>query len=135
MRSLGPINTQLPSILISGVLILCWQSITTFPSLLIFVVLYGFFSGCLVSLPPASVASLSPDLSFLGVRMGMMFSIASIGSLSGAPIAGAIIGRQNGKMNGAMIWCGAIMLVSAVFVGAARYARGREKGGGWKLKI
>ena len=33
-------------------------------------VLYGFFSGGLLALPPASVASLTPDLSHFGARMG-----------------------------------------------------------------
>ena len=64
-----------------------------------------------------------------------MFSIVSVGSLVGTPISGALIKRQGGQMNGAMGWSGGIMLIGCFLVGAARWARGNEKGGGWKIKI
>ena len=38
--------------------------------------LYGFFSGTLVSLPPAGIAALTDihEMSKIGVRMGMVFT-------------------------------------------------------------
>ena len=41
--------------------------------IIVFSILYGFFSGTFVSLPPATVAALSPDFSEVGTRMGMSF--------------------------------------------------------------
>ncbi|KAF3924169.1 hypothetical protein AA313_de0209381 [Arthrobotrys entomopaga] len=129
---IGSINMQIPAMIISGVLILCWLPIYSFNGLIAFVVLYGFFSGVFISLPPASVASITPDVTYFGVRMGMMFSIASVGSLTGTPISGALIHAQGGSLDAARIWSGCIMLFSATLIGAARlHASGLK----WKYKI
>ncbi|KAK6525482.1 hypothetical protein TWF694_005616 [Orbilia ellipsospora] len=129
---IGSINMQIPAMIISGVLILCWLPIYSFNGLIAFVVLYGFFSGVFISLPPASVASITPDVTYFGVRMGMMFSIASVGSLTGTPISGALIHAQGGSLDAARIWSGCIMLFSATLIGAARLNASGLK---WKYKI
>ncbi|KAK6330514.1 hypothetical protein TWF696_003403 [Orbilia brochopaga] len=128
----GSINMQIPAMIVSGVLILCWLPIKTFAGMLVFVVLYGFFSGVFISLPPASVASITPDVTFFGVRMGMMFSIASVGSLTGTPISGALIHAQGGNLDTARIWSGCIMLFSAALIIAARI---NASGLRWRYKI
>ncbi|ETN42787.1 uncharacterized protein HMPREF1541_01945 [Cyphellophora europaea CBS 101466] len=66
----GPLNVQIPCGLVSAVLIYGWLGVHSLGSLLTIAVLYGFFSGGLLALPPASVASLTPDLSHFGARMG-----------------------------------------------------------------
>ncbi|KAJ6256539.1 hypothetical protein Dda_8401 [Drechslerella dactyloides] len=129
---IGSINMQIPAMIVSGVLILCWLPMTTFASMLVFVVLYGFFSGVFISLPPASVASITPDVTYFGVRMGMMFSIASVGSLTGTPISGALIHAQGGNLDTARVWSGCIMLFSAALIIAARI---NASGWRWRYKI
>ncbi|KAF3917186.1 hypothetical protein ABW20_dc0104443 [Dactylellina cionopaga] len=129
---IGSINMQIPAMIISGILILCWIPIKTFQGLIAFVVLYGFFSGVFISLPPASVASITPDVTYFGVRMGMMFSIASVGSLTGTPISGALIHAQGGSHDWARIWSGCIMLFSAALIIAARINASGLK---WRYKI
>ncbi|KAF3941719.1 hypothetical protein ABW19_dt0206988 [Dactylella cylindrospora] len=129
---IGSINMQIPAMIISAILILCWLPMKTFSSLICFVVLYGFFSGVFISLPPASVASITPDVTYFGVRMGMMFSIASVGTLTGTPISGALIHAQGGRLDGARIWSGCIMLFSAALTTAARI---NASGWRWKYKI
>ncbi|KAF3919863.1 hypothetical protein ABW21_db0200667 [Orbilia brochopaga] len=128
----GSINMQIPAMVVSGILILCWLPIKTFAGMLVFVVLYGFFSGVFISLPPASVASITPDVTFFGVRMGMMFSIASVGSLTGTPISGALIHAQGGNLDTARVWSGCIMLFSAALIIAARI---NASGLRWRYKI
>ncbi|KAK6497073.1 hypothetical protein TWF506_004555 [Arthrobotrys conoides] len=129
---IGSINMQIPAMIISGILILCWLPMTSFNELILFVVLYGFFSGVFISLPPASVASITPDVTYFGVRMGMMFSIASVGSLTGTPISGALIHAQGGSLDGARIWSGCIMLSSAALIIAARI---NASGWKWRCKV
>ncbi|EWC43532.1 hypothetical protein DRE_07494 [Drechslerella stenobrocha 248] len=129
---IGSINMQIPAMVVSGILILCWLPMTTFGEMMAFVVLYGFFSGVFISLPPASIASITPDVRFFGVRMGMMFSIASVGSLTGTPISGAMIHSQGGSLDGARIWSGCIMLFSAALIIAARI---NASGWRWRYKI
>ncbi|KAM0123635.1 hypothetical protein ACHAO1_011250, partial [Botrytis cinerea] len=51
---------------------------------------YGFFSGALTSLSPNLAVALSPDMSVLGVRLGMLLIPISVGILVGNPIAGAL---------------------------------------------
>ena len=65
----------IPTIIAAGALMFGWLGATTWQSFLVFSMLYGFFSGTIVSLPPACVAALTDisEMSKIGVRMGMVF--------------------------------------------------------------
>lgn len=88
---IGPFNMLIPASLSASVLAFAWIGITNEAGLIVFAVLYGFFSGSFVSLPPVAITTLSPNLGLVGVRLGMSFAIASIGLLIGTPIAGALL--------------------------------------------
>ncbi|OAA54055.1 monocarboxylate permease-like protein [Cordyceps fumosorosea ARSEF 2679] len=90
--------------------------------LIAFAVLYGFTSGCTLSIIPAMVASISPDISKLGSRNGSLYACAAVGVLFGNPIAGAIVNRQQGEYTGLILFCGIALLVGTVFVVLARHA-------------
>jgi MFS family permease len=119
----GPLNMLIPCSLISAILALCWIAIDDVAGLAIFGVLYGFFSGTFVSLPPSTVASLSPDLKQVGTRMGMSFSFAGLGLLIGNPIAGAIINLETGDFIKAQIFCGVVVAAAGVVMIFARIAK------------
>lgn len=89
--STGPLNILIPSTTAATILAFAWIGIHNEPGIIVFCILYGFFSGTFVSLPPAAIASLSPDLSEIGTRMGMSFFFAGLGVLIGTPIAGVLI--------------------------------------------
>lgn len=74
----GPINVFIPTVIATGILLFSWLGASTWQGFVPFIVLYGFFSGTLVSLPPACVAALTDadEMSKIGVRMGMMFRYA-----------------------------------------------------------
>jgi MFS family permease len=55
--------------------------------------LFGFFSGGLISLSPATIATLSKNTNEYGTRMGMAFTVCAFGALVGNPIAGALLPR------------------------------------------
>src|SRR5271155_3344756 len=73
--AVGPVNVIIPTVVASGILLFGWLGVNSWQGFIIFGMLYGFFSGTLVSLPPACVAVLTDpsDMSKIGVRMGMVF--------------------------------------------------------------
>lgn len=88
--------------------------------LIVFSVLYGFTSGCTLSIIPAMVASIS-DVRKLGVRTGSLYAVSAIGALTGSPIAGAIVNRQHGAYSGLIIFAGVNIMIGAGFAILSRY--------------
>jgi MFS family permease len=103
-------------------------------------ILYSFFSGGLMALPPAILVSLSPSLNQIGVRVGMALTIGSLGVLIGSPIAGAILagqsvdtgtsGSRGGEegvhgleFSGTLAFTGVALLVCGGFMSATRVVR------------
>lgn len=88
----GRINTVLPHLAVSGILIFIFPLCTNVGGLVTFCILFGFTSGCYVSLIPACSAQLGSTAT-VGTRNGMMFFLMSFGGLFGTPISGAILGN------------------------------------------
>jgi MFS family permease len=65
----GPLNVLIPASLITGFLAFVWIGVKNLPGVLVFAILYGFFSGGFVSLPPVALITLSPDHRKLGTRL------------------------------------------------------------------
>jgi MFS transporter, MCT family, solute carrier family 16 (monocarboxylic acid transporters), member 10 len=61
--------------------------------LIIFAIMFGFFSGIVVALLPTVVSQISPD-ERLGARMGAFYSLVAVATVAGTPIGGALI-KQN----------------------------------------
>jgi MCP family monocarboxylic acid transporter-like MFS transporter 10 len=87
--SLGPINVMIPASLVTGVLTFAWPYTHETAALVTVAVIYGASSGTVVALISAPMMALG-DSADVGRRTGMYFTIASLGSLSGPPISGAI---------------------------------------------
>lgn len=87
--------------------------------IIVFAALYGFSSGAFVSLAPSLVAQIS-DIREIGVRNGTLFAIVSIAALTGNPIGGALVSRENGKFTYLQIFCGCAMVCGTLFFTAAR---------------
>ncbi|KAK0515033.1 hypothetical protein JMJ35_002412 [Cladonia borealis] len=118
----GPLNMLLPCAKISAFLAFCWISIHSTAGLVMFCLLYGFFSGTFVSLPPTTVVSLSPNVAVVGTRMGMSFAFAGFGLLVGNPVAGAILGTGD-NFTGVQAFCGGTVAAAAIFVLFARVSK------------
>ena len=118
----GPLNMLLPCAAISALLAFCWIAISSKAGLIVFCILYGFFSGTFVSLPPTTVVSLSPSLGVVGTRMGMSFAFAGFGLLVGNPVAGAILGTGN-NFTGVQSFCGGTVAAAALAVLVARVCK------------
>lgn len=120
-RLSGPFNAMLPCTLSCAALLFGWIGISDRPSLYVFSVLYGFVSAGVQGLFPAAASSLTTDLKKTGIRFGMLLSIVSFASLTGSPIAGALIQAGGGDYLYAQIFSALCLTVGAVVLVAARY--------------
>jgi len=119
---IGPLNMQIPFALITALLAFCWIAIKDTAGLIVFCVLYGFFSGTFVSLPGPTVLSLSPNMGTVGTRIGMSFAFGGFGLLVGNPVAGAIL-RNQGSWVGLQAWSGASVAIAALCMLIARITK------------
>ncbi len=120
---IGTLNTLIPCTLACGMVALSWMAIDGTGDLLVFAVLYGFFSGSFVSLAPTTIVSLSDDLHKVGTRLGMSFSISGFGILVGTPVAGTLLNIHTGNFFHAQVFCAASMMASFACLGLARVAK------------
>ncbi|KAH9047095.1 MFS general substrate transporter [Lactarius hengduanensis] len=119
----GTLNTLIPCSLICGALVLAWAAVHSTGALIAFALLYGFFSGSFVSLPPSTLVSLSPDLSKVGTRIGMSFGVSSLGVLIGSPVGGALINLHTGQFVRMQVFCAVTMFVACAMLVIARVAK------------
>ena len=128
----GPFNVLVPCSLIAAALAFAWIGVKSTAGLIVFCLLYGFFSGAFISIPPSCIVSLSPDLSVVGIRVGMSFALASFGILIGNPSAGAILGAGDSGRAwiGLKSWCATCVGIATIFIISARI-----KKTGWKLIV
>ncbi|OQO10511.1 hypothetical protein B0A48_03808 [Cryoendolithus antarcticus] len=124
----GPMNMILPCSFMAGILTLCLIATHTIAPLIVICVLYGFFSGTFVSLPPTIFVALTKNRAVIGTRMGMGFSITSFGLLIGTPISGVILDAKGYPST--WTFGGVLVLAGAVFMLGSRVAQG-----GWKVMV
>jgi MFS family permease len=125
----GPLNMIIPFAFTSGVLIYSWAGVSSSGGLLAFSVIYGVVAAGMQSMFPATLSSLTTDLSKAGVRMGMGFSIVSVACLTGPPLAGALIQQNHGNYLYAQMFAGTSLICGGLTLMAARIAKT-----GWALK-
>ena len=129
---LGSVNALAVCTAVSTVMALAWLGIRSLGGLIAFALLYGAFSGGVVSLTSSVIVCLSPDMSRVGQRMGMSFFLAGISLLVGTPIAGAILaGASEAQWMGTIAYGAASLLVASLFQGASRFVLFR-RGKGWR---
>ncbi|OQE23211.1 hypothetical protein PENSTE_c009G10115 [Penicillium steckii] len=97
-------------------------------AIICYAVFFGFWSGAAISLTPVCISQVCATQDY-GKRNGTTFTIVSIGTLTGIPIAGAIQQRDGGEYEGLIIFGGVLYLAAAV---AFTLARGVCRG--WSLK-
>src|SRR5258706_368652 len=111
----GPINILIPFTFLSCILLWTWIGVTDQRGVIIFDVIYGIVLASAQGMFPPSLGSLTTDMTKMGVRMGMVFTIVSFGLLIGTPIAGALIQVDEGRYLYAQIYAGMSLVVGMVF--------------------
>lgn len=100
---LGSVNMAIACAAVSTILLYGWLGIHNLAGVVVFTLLYGLFSGGIVSILPSVIITMSPDMSRVGTRMGMMFTVTGLSILVGTPIAGAILGGYSERQWKGMI--------------------------------
>ncbi|KAF2491972.1 MFS general substrate transporter [Lophium mytilinum] len=119
-RNFGPLNTIIPFPFIGAILIYCWAAVRTEAALYVFASLYGLLIAGFQGLFPGALSSLTKDMSKAGARMGMCFSFVGVASLTGPPLAGALIQAHGGSYLYAQMWSASALVVSGLVLIAAR---------------
>jgi len=128
----GALNMLLLMTAVVAVLAYAWIAVSSLAGLVVFCILYGFFSGSLVSLPPTVVATLTPDMREIGTWMGMVCISMSLGALVGAPVAGTLISVADDSFLHGQVF-GASILLAAVASLAVLRMLPSIRTRGWKV--
>lgn len=128
---------MIPCCLLSAVILYVFRFARDLPGIIVISIAYGFVSGGMVSLPPATIANLTSDRTQYGIRMGMAYTIAAFGALIGNPIAGAARhtsgpsqAEVQNDFQGSWIFAGCFMLLATLFLLLTQYLKtGFTRGG------
>ena len=122
-RYTGPLNIMIPFVVCSALTLYGWAGVKNESGLWAFATFYGLFSSAVNGLFPTALSSLTTDLTKMGVRMGMVFTILSFAVLTGTPIAGALISRKNGDYLDMKMFAGTLMMTGGLALVGSRILR------------
>lgn len=117
---IGRFNILIINSICTGILLFCWIATTSNASIIVFAVLYGFFSGGIVSLMSPCIAQVTSSPDQIGTHLGMSMAIVGLAGLTGTPICGALLERY-GTYTQAAVFSGVVMFFGAVLVTVARF--------------
>lgn len=125
----GVYNMLLPCMASSAILLWAIFGAKTSAGVIVVSLLFGFSSGAYVSLIPNLLACLARNISEIGVRMGVAFSVVGIAMLVGTPIDGALLGPKYQWWK-VIVFCGIVVSTgfSLMFISRLQYIRTRGKG-------
>ncbi|KAF5316574.1 hypothetical protein D9619_006464 [Psilocybe cf. subviscida] len=110
----GVLPVYIPCAAGTAIIAFVMTKCTSVASIIIFCILYGIFSGSLVSLYFPAVLSLDKDVTRSGLRLGLASVPVGIASLIGTPIQAAVVG--NNKWLAGSVFTGALELGAAAFL-------------------
>ena len=121
----GAFNVMIPGAFICALLLFCMQAVKSTAGIVVMVLLFGFFSGVLVALPPVLFVQLTQDKSKIGTRIGTGFALIAMSTFAGGPGAGAVLGDGDGRSGGlrwSAMWSfgGAVVVLSGLILLALR---------------
>lgn len=125
---IGPLDTFLAICALTAATTFYWVSVSNEAGNIAFAVLYGFFSGGVVSLAPVVLTTITADMGRLGTRLGFVAVLKGFGSLVGPPAAGALLGAT-GKYLGVQLFAAFAISLTAVFTLVLRFVVAHGKMG------
>ncbi|EXU99397.1 MFS transporter [Metarhizium robertsii] len=117
---IGRYNTLVVEGTCSGILLLCWPAVSSNAGVIVFAVLYGFFSGGIISLMSPCFAQVTPQPNQMGTYLGMAMAMLGVAALAGTPITGALL-ESGGNFTHAAVFSGVVMLAGTVVSAVARW--------------
>ncbi|USW47345.1 Putative major facilitator superfamily, MFS transporter superfamily [Septoria linicola] len=133
---IGPANVIVPGSLCVGIVLLCLMAVTNTGGMIVVTLLFGFFSGIFIALPPVLFVALTEDKSKVGTRIGMGFAVIGLGVLAGGPGGGGILGTSGSgadlasedlNWNGNWIYAGVAVLVGSAIFTVVRVMKGGSR--------
>jgi len=117
----GRFNVTIIMTVFSGIICLAiWLPSESNAPVIVFIALYGFSSGAVVSVAQACVAQIG-DIREFGLRNGVLWAIAGITALCGNPIGGALLADEAGFVH-LEIFTGVMILVGTLGWLAVRWS-------------
>ena len=124
----GAINLIAPGALAVGALQFAMIGVKSEAALIVVAILFGFFSGVFIALPPVLFVALTKDRTKIGTRIGMGFGILGFGVLAGGPGGGNLLGDgSNLHWTSLWVYAGVTGIVSGVLFIILRIWRGGPK--------
>lgn len=114
---LGRINVFAFGGIATGVVIFCMNEATSNAALIVYSIMFGFWSGTIISGSSAALTVCTKDPRDVGTYMGMGLFIAAFGGLIGPPINGALLDKYGGffqvsMLSGALTVFGGLVALS-----------------------
>lgn len=131
-RSIKPLRTLVISLILSSVNLYAWAAVSSISGLYVWVVAYAFTANAVQTLFTASMGEVTSDMSKLGVRIGMVFTVVSFACLTGPPIGGNLVTLNHNDFLYAQIFAGTSMLLGGILVA---FAKIKQVGNGnfWRI--
>ncbi|EIW52352.1 MFS general substrate transporter [Trametes versicolor FP-101664 SS1] len=119
---LGRFNVVVPCTIVAGIsTLVLWTFAHSLAAIMLFAVIYGFFSGAFNALVIPCVVQIS-DVREYGTRIGVLYSIVSFPALCGGPVAGAMLKAEGGSYVGMTMLAGTSVIAGALFLLWARFS-------------
>jgi len=119
-RFFKPLRTLVVLTLLSSVNVFAWSAVRSTAGLAVWVVAYAFTANAVQTLFTAAMTEVTSDLTKLGVRIGMVFTIVSFACLAGPPIGGCLVDYGHGDFLYAQLFAAASMLVGGSLIALAK---------------
>lgn len=123
----GQLNTAVPLACCVAIVAWCWIAVHDEAGVYAYVCVYGLIVSAFQCLIPPVTASIMPDLTKIGSRVGMVFSIMGFAALTGPPLGGALISKEGGSYLGAQCWSAASCFICATLIIATRMVQAKGK--------
>lgn len=114
----GAFNVFIPCAAICSILIFAMFGTTSPGPIIVFSLLYGFFSGACIAINPPTLVGFARNRDETGLRMGIGYFIASLALLTGTPIDGALFAQ--GEWAKPTVFSAVVMLFGSVLLVVAR---------------
>ncbi|KAJ6501019.1 MFS general substrate transporter [Mycena vitilis] len=125
----GPFPVILPLTFISGIMAFAFLGAKSDAGIIVFAILYGFFSGGFISLSVPTSASFSRSVGEIGSRVGMMSVVCSFTLLTGNPISGALLHPPRDTWIQPIIFSGVTIFAGLAFLLVAGYLQRKQRNG------
>jgi len=123
----GVINLLIPCASAMGILIFALFGATNAGGVVVFALLYGFFSGAFISLLGLMFVTMADGVHEIGIRMGLAFIVIAFAALTGTPIDGALLGNDYTWAK-PIIFSGVVIFVGVALLIVARFLMVKKRG-------